>query len=205
LSGLKRRLIEDIRENKIQYLVLIFFLVAGIAAGTFTVSHMEPGQKNSLTQYVDQVFSAVQSQEIDYFGIFFHAFLQNTLIFGAIAIFSLIVLGIPVTAVVLITKGFFVGFTVGVFAINLGTGGFGAIIFCVLLPNLILIPCVCKAGALGINNSIYIFKTRHIPSTARDRIISSKPYFIKILKVYFVSLIGVIIEALLTPALIKLL
>jgi stage II sporulation protein M len=205
LLGLKRRILDDMQGNKIQYLLLIFFLVVGITAGTFTVSHMEAGQKNALTQYVDQVFLAVQTQEIDYFSIFIHAFLQDTLLFGTISLFSLVMIGIPVIAAAVIVKGFFVGFTVGVLAINFGFGGFGAIVFCTFIPNIILIPCVCKAGELGFNNSISLFKTRRIPSTTRDRIVSSKPHIIKIFKVYLVSFLGVLLETLLTPALIKLL
>jgi stage II sporulation protein M len=204
LLGIKRRMIIDIQENSIQYLILVFFLVVGITAGTFTVSHLEAGQKTSLSAFVDQLFSAVKAQPVDYFSIFLHSLLQDTILFGLITIFSLVITGIPFIAAVLTAKGFFVGFTVGILAVNFGFNSFGSIVFCTFIPNLVFIPCICKAGELGINNSILAFKNRKIPSTARDRLISSKPNISRIFKVYLFSFLGILLETLFTPMMIKL-
>jgi len=195
----------DISDNRLQYLLLVFFLVVGITSGTFTVSHMQPGEKTALTGYMDMLFSAIKTQSIDYLAILFHAFLQDTLLFGAITMFSLLMLGIPVIPIIIIAKGFCVGFTVGVISLNLGFAGLAAIFFCVFIPNIVLIPCICKAGVMGLNNSILTLKNRKIPNTTKGRLISSKPHFSRMMVIYLISLIGVIFETLLTPALIKLL
>lgn len=194
----------DVLDNRVQYLLLVFFLVVGITAGTFTVSRMEPGQKTALTGYLDMLFSAVKTQSIDYFSIFLHAFLQDTLLLGAMTMFSLVMFGMLVIPAILIVKGFFVGFAVGALTINLGFGGFAAIVFCEFIPNIVLIPCVCKAGVTGINNCIIVLKNRNIPYTAKDRLISSRPHISKMLIIYAISLIGVVLETMLTPVLIKL-
>jgi len=165
---------------------------------------MEPGEKTALTGYMDSLISAVKTQEIDYFSVFIHAFLQDTLLFGAVTTFSLVMFGLLIIPVILIVKGFFVGFAVGALSVNLGFEGFLAILFCEFIPNLILIPCICKAGVTGFNNCITVMKNRRIPYTARDRLISSKPHISKMLKIYLISFIGVVLETLLTPALIKL-
>lgn len=195
----------DVLDNKLQYLILVFFLVMGITAGTFTVSNMTHINKLALLEYISMLLHSVKTQSIDYFSVFIHSFLQDTLIFGAIAMFSLLMIGMPAITAILIFKGFCVGFTVGALSLNIGSGGFLAIIFCTFIPNLVLLPCVCKAGVLGLNNSITVFKNRKIPNTARDRMISSKPHFARMFKVYLFSMIGVFLETLLTPALIKLL
>lgn len=205
LTQLKRRISLDVLDNRIQYLLLVFFLVVGITAGTFTVSRMQPGEKTALTGYLDMLFLAVKTQSIDYVPVFLHAFLQNTLVFGALSMFSLVMFGTLAIPVVMIAKGFCVGFAVGVLSINLGFGGFAAIVFCEFVPNIVLIPCVCKAGVMGLNNSITVIKNRRIPNTTRDRLLYSRPHILKMLNVYFVSMIGVILETFLTPALIKLL
>lgn len=204
-NRLKRRVSLDVLDNRVQYLLLVFFLVVGITAGTFTVGRMLPGEKTALTGYIDMLFAAVKTQTIDYFPVFMHAFLQNTLIFGSIAVFSIVMFGILVIPVVMIIKGFCVGFAIGVLSINLGFGGFAAIVFCEFIPNIVLIPCICKAGVLGLNNAVTVIKNRRIPNTAKDRLISSRPHIIKMFKVYLISLLGVALETLLTPALIKLL
>ncbi len=204
LARLKRRVTMDVLDNRAQYLLLIFFLVVGIAAGTFTISLMEPGEKSALTGYLDMLFAALRTQNINYFAVFIHAFLQDTLLLGAFIMFSLVMFGILVIPLLMIVKGFFVGFAVGALSVNLGAGGIAAIVFCELIPNLVLIPCVCKAGVTGLNNCITVLKNRKIPYTAKDRLICSRPHISKMFIIYLFSLFGVIIETLLTPALMKL-
>jgi stage II sporulation protein M len=199
----KRRVLADLLDNKGQYLLLTFFLVVGITAGTFTVSNMQDGSKEALRSYVSAVFLSVQTSSVDFMKVFFHALLQDTLIFGFLALCSLMVLGIPLIALVMAAKGFLVGFTVGVLALNLGAGGFLAIVLCIFLSNLVLIPCTLKAGVLGLGNAIDVFKARHIPKTPTDKLMMSRPFFKRILAVYAVSLVGVLIESLLVPLLIK--
>ncbi len=204
LEKAKRQIFTDVLDNKAQYMLLIFFLVVGITAGTFTVSNMQNGIKEALESYRNALFVSVQSSQPDFWNIFFHAFLNYTLVLGVIAAFSMMMLGIPIIAVTLIFKGFCVGFTVGVLSLNMGFGGLLAIIFCVFLPNLVLIPCICKAGVLGFNNAITIFKNRHIPKTTQDKLIASKPYFKRMFAVYAFGLLGVLIETLLSPSLMGL-
>ncbi len=204
LNDTKRRIYTDVLDNKAQYLLIVFFLVVGITAGTVTVSHFQMGTQQALVSFKDSLFMSVKSADPDFWGIFLHSLLYHTLVFCMIAVFSLMMLGIPVIAAVMIFKGFCVGFTVGVLALDMSVGGFLAIVVCLFLPNLIFIPCICKAGVLGLNNAIQVFKTRHIPKTAGDKLASSKPYFTQLLIVYAVGFIGILIESLLTPALMKL-
>ncbi len=204
LNDTKRRIYTDVLDNKAQYLLIVFFLVVGITAGTVTVSHLQMDTQQALTSYKDSLFMSVKSADPEFWGIFFHSLLYHTLVFGVIAVFSLMMLGIPVIIATLVFKGFCLGFTIGVLALDMSVGGFLAIVVCLFLPNLIFIPCVCKAGVLGLNNAIQVFKTRHIPKTAQDKLISSKPYFLRLIIVYAIGFIGILIESLLTPALMKL-
>ncbi len=199
----KRRLVTDLLDNKGQYLLLIFFLVVGITAGTFTVNNMQEGTKEALGSYTGQLFLTIKTSSVDFLSAFFHALLQDTLLLGVMTLFSLMVLGIPFIALTVVFKGFCVGFTVGVLALNMGAGGLLAIVFCTFLPNLVLIPCILKAGVVGIGNAVDVFKARRIPKTSVDKLIMSRPLFIKMLKVFAVSLVGVLIQALLTPVLIQ--
>ncbi len=203
LNDTKRRIFTDVLDNKVQYLLIVFFLVVGITAGTVTVGNLQMGTREALMSFKNSLFMSVKSADPDFWGIFFHSLLYHTLVFGVIAVFSVMMLGLPVIAAVMIFKGFCVGFTAGVLALNLTVGGFLAIVVCIFVPNIVFIPCICKAGVLGLNNALQVFKTRHIPMTAQDKIMTSKPYFIKLLIVYAFGFIGILIESLLTPALMK--
>ena len=204
VRDVKRRIWFDVMDNKVQYLLLVFFVLVGITAGSFSVSNLAGGSKQQLSEYINLLFVTVKYNSIDYFSIFINSFLQNTILFAIITVFSLSMMGTPIICAAMILKGFCVGFTVGVLALNIGAGGFLAIIVCTFLPNLILLPCVCKAGVMGLNQSIVVIKCRRIPATARDKIVSSRPHLVKVMQVYLISLVGVALETLLTPALMML-
>lgn len=205
MPGISGRIKDDIRENKIQYLLLVFFLIVGITSGTFSVAHMRPGEKTALSGYMELVFEAVNTQQIDYLGVFFHSLIQDTVLFGMMAVFSMSFLGIPFIAAVITAKGFFVGFTSAVLAVNFGFSGFAAIIFSTFIPNLVFLPCIVKAGELCVNNCVAVFRTRKIPGTARDRLVNARPHLKKMLAAYLLSVLGVLLETLLTPSLIRML
>lgn len=200
----KRRIWFDVMDNKIQYLLLVFFLLVGIAAGTFSVSNLQGSSKQQLSEYINLLFITIDQNSIDYFSIFINSFLQNSILFAIITVFSLSMMGIPLISAAMVVKGFCVGFTVGVLSLNIGAGGFLAIIVCTFLPNLVLLPCICKVAVMGMNQSITMIKCRHIPATGRDKIITARPHLVKTLQVYLISLIGVAMETLLTPALMML-
>jgi stage II sporulation protein M len=165
---------------------------------------MNNAAQAELTGYLNLLFITIKTKSIDYFSIAVNSFLQNTLLFAIIGMVSLAMAGIPIIIIMVLLKGFFVGFTVGVLAFNIGAGGFLAIVICTFLPNIVLIPCILRGSVQGLNYTMTVVKSRRIPKTTRDRLIASKPHMAKMFKIYLLSLIGVCIETFLTPMLIKL-
>ncbi len=204
LEEAKRRIFEDIAGHKVQYLLLVFFLVVGITAGTFTVSNMQVETKEALGGYAGLVLFSIKTLPLDHWRIFFHAFLLNTLYYGALAFFSMITLGLVLINAMLIMKGFCVGFAVGVLFLDFTAGGILAVAACLLIPNLIMLPCICKAGVLCINHSLTVFKSRRIPSTAHERVVCAAPHFRRLFAVYTVSLLGIALQSTLMPVLMQL-
>lgn len=201
---LKEALTREIKTNKVQYLFIVFLMVVGISAGSVTVSNLKETAKQELYDYLTLILLTVKTGDINYFGVFIFSWLQNTLLFTAIAGFSLLMIGIPFVAALIIFKGFCIGFTIGVLSLKLGAGGFFAILAAMFIPNVVLIPCFCRAGAIGWNNSVTVFKDRRTPKTAKDRIVFAKPFLSDMLKIYLIVLVGVIFESFLSPVLLKL-
>lgn len=204
LSRVKRNVALDVQDNKVQYLLVVFFLTVGITAGTFTISNLHLTAKTELSEYIKMILVGVKTQPVDYFAIFLFSWLHNTVLYLLMAGFSLLMIGIPVVTTVVIYKGFCVGFTLGVLSLMFGSGGFAMIIVAVFLTNLVLIPCICKACIIGWNHSISVIKERKIPKTTRDRLFDARPFFAKVTKIYLFSLIGVLLETVATPAFMKL-
>ncbi len=129
--------------------------------------------------------------------------MQNAFFFVIIILFSFWPLTIPVILFAEALKGFYIGFAIGVLTLEYSANSFLLVLVVVMLPNLILLPCFIKAGVYGIKNAFNVFKNRKIPSTAKDKLINSKPYLKQMLKITLLSLAGVIIETVVTPLLIK--
>lgn len=204
LSKVKRNVAMDVQDNKVQYLLVVFFLTVGITAGTFTISNMHLAAKNELSEYIKMVLVGVKTQPVDYFAVFLFAWLHNTVLYALMAGFSMLMIGIPVVTALVIYKGFCVGFSLGVLSLLFGSGGFAMILAAVFITNIVLVPCICKGCITGWNHSISVIKERKIPKTTRDRLYDARPFFAKLTKIYLFSLIGVLLETVATPAFMKL-
>lgn len=204
LSKVKRNVAMDVQDNKVQYLLVVFFLTVGITAGTFTISNLNLAAKTELSEYIKMILIGVKTQPVDYFAIFLFAWLHNTVLYALIAAFSMMMIGIPVVTSLVIYKGFCLGFSLGVLSLMFGSGGFVMIIVAVFLTNLVLVPCICKACIIGWNHSILVIKERKIPKTTRDRLYDGRPFFAKLAQIYLFSLIGVLLETVATPTFMKL-
>lgn len=203
LDGIKRNAVTDIADNKLQYLLLIFFLVVGLTAGTFTVNNMQSESKNALCEFTAVILMAVKKAELNLWKIFINAFFVNALYYALLAWFSMMSVGIVFIVFIMVIKGFCFGFTLGVLSIDFFGGGFWSILTCLIIPNVTFLACLCKAGALSINQSANLFKCRHIPSTAQSRLKDAAPHFKRLGFVFLVSIVGVIAQTFFAPALIK--
>lgn len=203
LNHLKNSVYQHVYDNKMQYLLLVFFIVVGITAGTYTISRMQGTVKTALSGYAGAVFICIRTTFVDYWRVFFSAFFINILYFAILAWLSMMTVGIGCVSLVMILKGFCVGFSAGILSLDFVFGGLGAVLACVFLPNLLLLPCLLKAGVLSMNNAIKVFKNRRIPSTSRDRLLDSRLHFKKLFFVFLVSLLGVLMQTLISPALMR--
>lgn len=199
----KTAILEDLNHNKTAYLLVVFFILMGLSAGAFTAGKLPDADKADATNYMSVLLDSVKHTQLDFLKVFYYSCLQNVSFFAIIIIFSFWPLTIPILLFVESLKGFYIGFAIGVLTLEFSANSFLLVLLVVMLPNLILLPCFIKAGVLGIGNAMAVFKNRKIPSTSRDKILNARPYFIKICKVFLISLLGVLFETILTPLLIK--
>lgn len=177
--------------------------MVGLSAGAFTAGKLPAADKTDAANYLSILVDAVKQSQLDFFKVFYYACLQNISFFAIIIIFSFWTLTIPIILLTESVKGFYIGFAIGVLTLEYSLHSFLMVLIVIMLPNLILLPCFIKVGVLGIGNAITVFKNRKIPSTSKDKLINSKPYLIKTFKVFLISLLGILIETVLTPLLIR--
>ena len=192
-------ILQHIRQNLILYLIIIFALLTGIAAGSFTAGAMSEIQRQDLGGYLKYFFEVVLSENIDKGSIFFESIWQHFQITLLIWLSGLFFFGIPFICVLVGVRGFFIGFTIGFLIGNYGFGGTIFALICLIPQTLIYIPCFIGIGVIALEYSINKFKSRKISYSREQNLKRMTPYTIRILMLFGLLVIGSLVEAFVTP------
>ena len=148
--------IQKSRRHPIAYLLSIIFLTVGVVLGAMSVSRLTPDQKRDLTSYLDQYIHSFEAQEAAVFAdggdptaepppkpvMLRRSVMSQAKVLLAAYVLGLTVFCAPAVLMVVLSKGFLIGFSVG-FLVDeyLGRGALFSLA-AVLPHNLILIPAV---------------------------------------------------------------
>jgi len=154
-----------IRKNLGLYLLVLLLFVLGIVFGSLVVNMLSPVQSNEVLSYIEGFFTNVKNIDIDPGNIFSISIANN--LKNALAIFmsGLIVIGLPLVFILIIFRGFILGFTVGFLIQELGIKGIIFALLAILPQNLIIIPTIISLGVAATAFALSIMKNRlrHYP------------------------------------------
>ena len=154
-----------IRRNMGLYLLISLIFIAGIIFGSLAVNMLSPVQSDEVLSYIEGFFANVKNIDLDPANIFTISIVNNLKNALAIFILSLIVIGLPLVLLLIMFRGFILGFTVGFLINELGIKGVIFSILAILPQNLIIIPTVISLGVAGTAFALSIIKNRfrHYP------------------------------------------
>ncbi|MFZ5943431.1 MAG: stage II sporulation protein M [Bacillota bacterium] len=144
------------------YLILLFvafFLIMGIVFGVLGVKALTPEQLSGLNSYIDTGLKTVGST-LDYQSTAKQAIWRNLSTIFKIWFLGLTVIGLPLILVIIFTRGFILGFTVGFFLQNKGWQGLIIILLTIFPQNIIHLPSLIIAGATSIGFTLYLLRGR---------------------------------------------
>jgi stage II sporulation protein M len=136
---------------------MIIFLIMGIIFGALGVKALAPEQLTNLNKYVDLSFQNINSQ-VDFQATAKNAVWRNITTIFKIWFLGLTVIGFPLILVIVFTRGFVLGFTVGFFLEKKTWEGIGIILLSIFPQNLIHLPAIIIAGASATAFSILLLK-----------------------------------------------
>lgn len=143
--------------NYLIYIFMIIFLIMGIIFGALGVKALAPEQLTNLNKYVDLSFQNINSQ-VDFQATAKNAVWRNITTIFKIWFLGLTVIGFPLILVIVFTRGFVLGFTVGFFLEKKTWEGIGIILLSIFPQNLIHLPAIIIAGASATAFSILLLK-----------------------------------------------
>ena len=151
---LLRYLTDELRRNKLLYLLLLFILMTGFVFGLAAPVSMQPESAAQCRAYVGDFLTLLPDLEVDLRSEFLRALRLNGALFA--------VLAIPFAAAALFYKAFTLGFAASfLLAYQAGTGFW--IIFCAMLPqNLLLLPFLLWLGGEAFSNALLLRRRRAV-------------------------------------------
>lgn len=144
---MRQKLKEHIRQYWVIYLSLAGFYVAGIVLGAVGVGALSHSEAVQLTTFLDQL---LRSQPVGLESNFLQLLARDTLIMMAgIWLMGLTVIGAPLIYLIVLTRGFILGFTVSFIIGVKGVLGILLILVSVLIPGIAAIPLLFLGAGLA--------------------------------------------------------
>ncbi len=195
---------EHVSKNRNAFIFLLMAFVVGISAGAFTVNGLSSMQRDDLSNYLQGFLQLLNNQNMNSSELFSTSFLQNLKLVLILWGLGVTIIGIPFIFILIIARGFITGFTSGFIIGMLGVKGIIFTVFTILPKEIILIPCLIAIGVNGINFSMRLAKNKSDQDNIRDNLKRSFLSYCFVASFFSgIILVGIILDAYVTPVLVR--
>lgn len=198
MKNFKNTLYAYLRRNALLLLVLASMFLAGVIFGSMGVVFLDAAQKKEIAFFVERIFK--DNTTYSNANTLLASASLNIKLMAVVWFLGLTVIGIPLVAVVVFTRGFALGFT-SAFLIKLkGTAGIAAVIMTLLPPNLFYIPLLICGAASSIVFSLCLMKSWHAEVSVGKNFLAYT--FFMIIIAFAGGFIG-LVQSMLSPLAVK--
>lgn len=155
---LKETIFNHIEKNIKNYLIVTLIFIIGIIIGVIFINNLSENQSNEINEYIDSYTNNLKERNNINETILLKKSLQKNLLLAILIWFiGSTVIGISIMYLIILFRGFCLGYTISVFILYFGTWkGMQLIFASILLQNIVFIPAIMLLGVSGMNlyNSI---------------------------------------------------
>lgn len=163
-SKIVRTLIEFIKNNIKEYIIITLIFLIGIFLGVMFVNNLGEDQKTEITTYLTTYIEAFkQTDSSNNITLLQNNIKDNVILTLIIWFMGSTIVGIPIVLGIIIFRGFCLGYTISSITVVFGVGkGITFIAISLILQNIIFIPAIISLGvsALKAYKSIYSDKRK---------------------------------------------
>lgn len=192
---IRRWLLKHFQDNFLIYFILSIIFAIGIIIGAITIKVLRADQIDNILVFLNSFFKAMEGNEFDGISILKQSIIDNFKTIGLVLGTGLIIIGIGIIPIVIIFRGFAIGFTVGFIVNEFGFKGFLFSILGILPQNLLIIPGIISISSIGMGLSINNLKRRNLGFRNSRYNTGIMDYLFLILFFTTIILIGTFIEA----------
>lgn len=200
---LKRWVFNHFRDNFFIYFVVTALFFIGIVIGSIAIKVLQPEKVNRIMLFVNSLFKSIDTSDINNISILKQSLIDNYKAIFVIWVTSTLFVGIIIVPIIVLFKGFALGFSVGFFVYEYGLKGFLFSILGIFSQNLFIVPGIISISAIGLAFSMKNIKKRKNRSRNNKFLSEFIDYSLLILLFSAFLLIGCFIEAYLTPIFMK--
>ena len=204
-SKIKRWLFKQLQDNFINYFLVTVIFAIGIVIGAATIKILDIDQKNDIILFLNSFFKAIDGNNFDNLLILKQSFIDNFKTIGLIWLTGIIVIGVPIIPIIVLFRGFALGFTVGFLVNEYGIKGFLFSILGILPHNLFIIPGIISIASTGMAFSINSVKNRKLKVRNNNLYFNIINYSVLILVFCIFIVAGCLVEAYISPIFLRLL
>jgi stage II sporulation protein M len=201
---LAKKIGDTFEEQKFYYLIVLLFFCIGVVIGVYAVKYMSLTDRQDLTSYYSSFIENIQTNEISYASLLFEIFKKNIIIIIPIILLGFTFFGSPIILIINLMKGFSIGYTFTFLLTMFNGDGLMIAISSVVPQNIIYIPCIVATSIIALSLSTLKFKEKFIKKMPIKNLLLNKGGTNILLIILCIFIIGMIIEAYLSPNLIKL-
>lgn len=198
-----KKINSNFSENKFFYLIVLSFFFIGILMGTYTIKYMEGIDSKDLSNYFTEFIKSLNGGEIKNKDLFISIIKNNFILIFLIISLGFTFFGVPIILILDLIKGFTLGYTFTFLLTSFNGKGIWIALATTIPQNIFYIPFFIGISIVAIEISMNRFKSRVLnvqaTSKLRLRLIVTKYGFLILL-----FLTGVIMEAFISPGLIRL-
>ena len=192
---IKRYLLKYFQDNFLIYFILSIIFAIGIIVGAITIKVLRTEQIDNISVFLNSFFRAMEGNEFDGVTILKQSIIDNFKTIGLVLGTGLVIIGIGIIPIIIVFRGFAIGFTVGFIVNEFGFKGFLFSILGILPQNLLIIPGIISISSIGMAISMNSIKRRNLGFRNSRYNISIMENLFLILFFIFIVFIGTFIEA----------
>ncbi len=148
------------RKKMSPFIICVVLFSCGLILGVLGLRVLSPDEKAELVSYLEVFMRGLHSPGLPGGTVFKLSIIQNAKSAVLIWAFGLSVIGAPLTCLLLLARGFALGFGSAFVVKEVSTGGI-AVFLCGMLPqNLLTVPALLALSALSLSFSLALVRER---------------------------------------------
>lgn len=178
--------------------------IIGVSAGAFTVNGLSTLQKSELIQYMKGFLKTMDKQSINSNELLIISLQENLKTIILLWLLGVTIIGIPFIWLIVLFKGFILGFSSGFIIKTMGTKGILLGVLSILPKEIIIVPCIIALAVNGINFSLNIIRSKSIKQVLKQNLrMDLVGYSLSTVFFSMFILIGSLVESYIVPVFIR--